>query len=279
VIKGKKGANGAAETDELIDMIFAKEETAKFVCRNIYRWFVTAHIDENTEAHIITPLAKILRANNFEVVPVLRTLLGSQHFFDPAFRGCIVKSPADFFLGAMQQFDVAFPSDASKNHLSWVQIHFFTEGLTMNVGTPPSVAGWPAYYQAPKYHQWWINSATLGFRSKLMDNFSSPKGEPCNGSDIKIDFVHFVSQLENPGNAEDLLNNCLELLFAVEISPTSISKLKSTLAGNQQTDIAWTAAWNKFSANQNDAKVKAETEERLRPFFKKLVRLPEFQMM
>jgi len=71
VITGKSGAAGASETDELIDMMFAKEDTAKYICRRIYRWFVFYYIDETVEKNIISPLATIFKNNNFEIKPVL----------------------------------------------------------------------------------------------------------------------------------------------------------------------------------------------------------------
>ena len=33
--------------------------------------------------------------------------------------------------------------------------------LGMQVGNPPSVSGWPAYYQAPVYDLFWVNSKTI----------------------------------------------------------------------------------------------------------------------
>ena len=72
VIKGKKGQEGKTETDELIDMIFKQRETAKYVCRNLYRWFIYYDIDKTIEGDIIEPLADVFIKNNFEIKPVLK---------------------------------------------------------------------------------------------------------------------------------------------------------------------------------------------------------------
>src|SRR6478672_11169439 len=61
VIKGRTGAAGAQETDDLLNMIFAKNEVSKFIVRKLYRWFVYYVIDETTEANVIEPLATIFR--------------------------------------------------------------------------------------------------------------------------------------------------------------------------------------------------------------------------
>jgi len=279
VIKGREGGEGIIEVDELVDMIFKKLETAEFLCRNLYRWFVCPHMDENIEQKIIQPLAEQLVAHNFEVSSVLRTLLSSEHFFDAAFRGCIIKSPADFFLGAMQQYDVEFPKDVLQMHLSWIQLHAITEGLTMNLGNPPSVAGWPAYYQAPKYNQWWVNSATLGYRMSLVDTFSSPEGVACNGPVIRFDFLPLVSQFERPENAVNLIEEAIQLLCAVPVTDAAKSKLKTVLLSGLQTDHYWTDAWNKYVAKKDDSMAKSVIDTRLRALFIKIMHLPEFQMM
>jgi len=279
IIKGRTGDDGAQEIDELVNMIFERKEVARFLCRNLYRWFVCAHLDEKIESKIIQPLAEHLVANNYEISAVLRLLLGSEHFFDAAFRGCIVKSPADFFLGAMHQYDVEFPKDVLQEHLSWIQIHAITEGLTMNLGNPPSVAGWPAYYQAPKYHQWWVNSATLGYRRSLVDTFSSPEGVACNGPIIRFDFLPLVSQFEHPENADKLVDEAVQLLCAVSINEAEKGKLRSGLLSSLQSEHYWTDAWNKYTANKEDMMAKSVVDTRLRTLFIKIMHMPEFQMM
>jgi len=279
VIRGKTGNEGIKEIDELIEIIFAKKETARFFCRNIYRWFVSAHIDEAIEQHIIAPLGELLIAHNFDVKSVLRTLLSSQHFFDTAFRGCIVKDPVAFYVGAIKQFDIEFPANLSNTHLCWAHIYFNIGGLSMSIGDPPSVAGWPAFYQAPKYHQWWINSYTLGFRMKIAESLYAAEGANCNGPRIKFDFISFVKQLSNPENVNDLVNECLDLLFAVQISEHSKDKLKSILLSEQKSDYYWKEAWRKFADTPQDSIAKSVVENRLTLFFGKIMNMPEYQMM
>ncbi len=157
VIKGRTGLDGANETDDLIEMIFKKKEAARFVCRNLYRWFVYARVDDEIDNKIIAPLADTLIENNFEIAPVLRVLLSSEHFFDFAFRGCIVKSPVDFLVGATQQIGMTVYESTDKTytnlktcHEPWAIYFLNCEYLSQRVGDPPTVAGWPAYYQAPK---------------------------------------------------------------------------------------------------------------------------------
>jgi len=154
-IAGKTGAAGATETDDLINMIFTKNEVSKFIVRKLYRWFVYYKIDAATEANVIEPLAEIFRNNNYEIKPVLAALFKSEHFYDVMNQGCLIKSPADHVIGCLREFEVAFPPVSTAYadaYGMWNYIYGWLNSLTQNLGDPPSVSGWPAYYQAPQYH-------------------------------------------------------------------------------------------------------------------------------
>ncbi len=279
IIKGRSGADGAKEIDALLAMIFKRKETAGFVCRNLYRWFVTAHIDEQAESKIIQPLAQIFIQHHFEIAPVLRALLGSEHFFDAAFRGCIVKNPVEFFVGATKQFAIVFPESTIETHLCWAHYYFNIGGLSMSIGDPPSVAGWLAYYQAPKYHQWWINSYTLGFRMKIAESLYLAEGTNCNGPKIKFDYLRFALAFKNGGDVNKLVDESLTVLCAVKISDHAKNKLKAILLKNLKSEKDWSDLWSKLSATPNDASVKEDVSNRLRLFFGGIMNMPEYQMM
>ena len=103
ILRGQTGANGALETDDLINMIFAKDEVSKYICRSLYRWFVYYTMDGAAETNVIEPLAQIFRTNNYEIKPVLSALFKSEHFFDVLNQGCMIKSPVDQVIGCMRE--------------------------------------------------------------------------------------------------------------------------------------------------------------------------------
>jgi len=70
------------ELDDFLDMIFNQLETAKHICRKLYRHFVHADINDEIENDIIIPLASTFKNNNYELAPVLERLLKSQHFYN-----------------------------------------------------------------------------------------------------------------------------------------------------------------------------------------------------
>lgn len=285
VIKGRSGEAGAQEADDLIELIFSKKEAARFVCRNLYRWLVYAHVDDKIEAEIITPLAEIFAQNNYEILPVLRTLLGSQHFFDKAFRGCIVKSPVDYLIGATQQIGVSiYLKEENKYttlacHEPWAQYYLSCEDLAQRIGDPPTVAGWAAYYQPPKYHQWWLDSASLSLRKKITDSISTHEGMLFNGYHVSFDFFNFAKQFSAIENRDEFVAQCVHLLCAVTPDTNTLNQLKGLLVSGMDTDYYWEKAWKKLAQNPDDKETKEVIEGRLRMFFAKLFSLPEYQMM
>jgi len=113
VIAGRADATGGdAEIDDLINMIFSKSvEVSEFIVKKLYTWFVYYTIEPDTLNNVIKPLAQQLVSSNWEIKPVLATLLKSEHFFDPLSQGCLIKSPLEMIVMIMREFDVAFPPD------------------------------------------------------------------------------------------------------------------------------------------------------------------------
>lgn len=279
VIKGQSGEAGKKELDELIEMIFRKKETALFFCRNLYRWFVSHHIDDEVEQKIIVPLSEIFIAANFEVQPVLETLLSSKHFFDPVFQGCIIKSPVEYFMGTFHEFDVINISRVHSDHQCWWGSYLSIGSLGMYLGEPPSVAGWPAYYQAPKFHRWWANAALLELRKKVVEGLSSEEGLVLNCPPVKYNFLPFAQKVENVENVNEFVKNCLAVLVSVDVSKTTVDNLTEILLSGLAGNMYWTEMWETYLKNPTDAQAINVIENRLRPFFRKIMQLPEYQMM
>lgn len=164
-------SDGKAEMGQLINMIFATQECARFICRKLYKWFVYYQIDSDTETNVIAPLADIFRNNNFEIKPVLEALLKSEHFFDKANRACYIKSPYDFMVGALRELDVSFPAytDYTNGYPVFNSIYEQAAAMQQDLFQPPDVSGWPSYYQEPMQYELWVNSNSLPKRADFTD--------------------------------------------------------------------------------------------------------------
>lgn len=281
IVQGKTGVTaGDLELDALMAMIFGIEEVAKYICRRIYRWFVYYDIDATVEANIIIPLADLLRSNNYEIKPVLNSLLKSEHFFDVLAKGCQIKSPVDLVVSLCREFNVQFQpaTDYRTNYGMYNYLVSWVSNMQQNIGDPPDVSGWKAYYQAPQFYEVWINSDTLPKRNQFTD-IMIVNGYTFNGKKIQIDAPQFAKTLSNPGDPNKLIDDLVNSIFRIDISAASKTQLKSDiLLGGQSTDFYWTDAWNTYVTTPGNASNTQTVVNRLRDLIKYLMDLSEYQL-
>lgn len=280
VIPGRTGATaGDLELTDLLNMIFAQNEVAKYIVRKFYRWFVYYEIDAATEANVITPLADIFRSNNYEIKPVLSALFKSEHFYDVLNQGCIIKTPVDIVAGSMREYNVNMPlaSDWNTSYGHWNTLYAFMFLTGLDLHDPPNVAGMPAYYQEPLFHQLWITSDSLPKRNQFTDIMTAT-GYLRNGFRMQFDFVAYAKTLTNPGNPNDLVDEALKYLYRMNLSPQVKQQMKTQmLLSGQQYDYYWTNAWSAYIASPTAANFNI-VNIRLRDLFRYLMNLSEYQL-
>jgi len=279
VITGRTGTAGANELDDLLDMIFLKNEVAINICRNLYRFFVYYDIDASTEANVIEPLATIFRNNQYEIAPVLAALFGSEHFFDPLNRSCIIKAPMDFAVGFSRDFGILFPDSGNLvgQYNLWFKLESQIEVMNQKLGNPPNVAGWPAYYQEPQFHELWINSVTLPNRN-LFTDLMVANGYVSSGIRIKADLVAYTATLTNPEDPVLLIQEVVDLHYPADVSQTVKDYLKGILLSGQSTNDYWTTAWTDYTGAPTNASYVAIVKTRLQAMYKYLMNLSEYQL-
>ncbi|MCW3463176.1 DUF1800 domain-containing protein [Chitinophaga nivalis] len=277
VISGKTGAEGASELDDLLGIIFLQPEAAKFICRKLYRFFVYYDIDAATEKNVIVPLATIFRESGYDIHTMLNALFTSEHFYDQLNMACLIKSPADFCVGLCREYSVRFPTDETARYKAWNFLQARAAAMLQNLGDPPLVAGWDAYYQEPAFHELWINTDTLPKRNQLSDGLISSAGT--NG--LQIDPIFFAEQLSDPANPVTLVNDSLDILYRVGVSDNLKAFLKNTILLSGQSpnsDYYWTSAWKAYKAAPGDAAKKQDIYIRLQALYKYIMDLSEYQL-
>ncbi len=283
IIKGRKKEEGAQELDDLINMIFSQEEVSKFICRKLYRYFVYHTIDAATEQQVIIPLAAIFRKNEYEIRPVLDVLLSSEHFFDKANYGSIIKSPVDLVVGLCREFKLDFPADSEfmDQYGMWEQLRNQAASMQQNIGDPPNVAGWQAYYQEPQYDKLWISSDTLPKRNQFTTRMLN-NGFTRSNKKIVIDTIALARSLPDPANPDALIADSIKLLFALPLNEPDRQFIKREilLSGltNMQADHYWTDIWNAFVQKQEDKKNANIVSGKLKNMYKYLMSRPEYQL-
>lgn len=272
---------GAQEYQTLVDMIFGQAETARYLVRKLYRWFVYYVIDAATEQNVIQPLATQLQQNGYSIGPVLRTLLASEHFFDAVNQGCYIKSPLDFSLGLLRQLEVAQPTSANvtQQYSVWDYFNGLTNLQQQLLGDPPNVAGWPAYWQTPQYNELWINAVTLPRRTQVSDALLTSTGVTRAGFQLIIDPVAWVQSLP-AADAQDpnqVIQAFVDVLMPFPLTASQLAYLNDTLLPGLP-DFEWTVEWNQYLQAPTNATRKNAVATKLRALLKVMLSQAEYQL-
>lgn len=209
IITGAAGADTAAqETDMLrelqdfVNMVFNQPETARAFCRKLYRYFVSDIIDANKETTIIQPLTTLLIDNDYNLVPVVKTLLKSQHFYDEAdgnsmdnIIGGKVKSGLELMLQTFNYFELpplirSFSADPTNNYKDGDSVRRKLNEQGFPFFFPASVEGYDGYYKNG-YSCNWFTSNTLIHRYSFYDQILS--GRYKSRTNLKLDIAAFFN--------------------------------------------------------------------------------------
>jgi hypothetical protein len=277
VIKGRTDANaGLTELNELLDMIFAQNATSHFIVRKLYHFFVNSDITPDVETSVIVPLAAMLRSNNWMIGPVLRTLLASEHFYSADVHGAVLKSPADFLIGLLRSVNTyAIPADLPTRATFFKSITDYMMALQMDIGEPPNVAGWEAYYQTPDYYKLWLTTVTLPLRNGATDSLVLGQ----RGKQGAINTVELVKQFKTPSDAHALVDECIDRFLTVDLTAEKRLSLIEDVLVPGGKDYDWTALWTTYMATPTDKTVSALVKLRLDSFFKFFFRMAEYQLV
>ena len=203
------------ELHEFVDMVFNKEATALAYVKKLYRFFVKSEWDQEVENTILLPLAQQLYQENYNIFPVVKRLLKSQHFFDAAdsdstdeILGSIVKSPVQLLSSTITNlgFSIPSPEDDMENYYKF-SINFLRNTYFpmsgMNLFAPDTVAGHPAIYQSPDFDRHWFSSSTILARYRLIECLITGRNKLGGNGQFgsELDTVAFVENTSaNPGN-------------------------------------------------------------------------------
>jgi len=279
------GATNAAgiftEVSQFVDLVLAQPETARNICRRLYTFFVHKTITEEIETDIIAPLADIFRNNNFEILPVLKKLLKSQHFYDlddssntDEIVGGLIKSPLELTLQALSFFNIPIPDPLTQNATHFNT--FYQQGVitrmfgyaNLPLFYPIDVAGYAAYHQEPDYSRQWFNSSTVIARYKLPAMLLSGKrligGSPNSSIGIKLNIVPWVRNsgiCSDPSDPYVLVRELLSYMLPEMPDNDRFDYFYLQIFLDNLPPSDWTYEWEKYIATNNETEVKIPLEK------------------
>ena len=275
--------NGDKEHEDLIDLIFENDRVSEFICEKIYRWFVYYVINDEVSEKIIKPLAKTLRDNNYRIKPVIDQLLRSTHFYEVYIRGAVIKNPISFSLGFLRQFNLSGVEelDVYEKYYFWKARHSNISDQGQSILDHPNVAGWPAYYQEPLYHEYWITSVTLPVRTSHIKYYLSNNGVRASQTDnnvrVKANPLNLIETFDKPEDIVAIVERLCEWLLPVqnEISEELKNDLVNSVVGNNSN--IWEDEYTDF-INDPDEEKKESLNKKLRSLLKEICLMPEYYL-
>lgn len=267
---------GDQEYADYIDVIFQQTDMAKFICRKLYRWFVNYDLTQDVEDTVIVDMAATLETNNFQIAPVMEELLKSEHFYDVAVRGAIIKNPMEYFFSMLNATGSVPNFDLNTNYGIYLNAYYMLSTLGMEYYRPPSVGGWTAYYQAPSFSRLWANSSYIKLRFDLSAFLTVTPGLQVNGNYFKLNALNFLDNLSLPADAQQVIDDMVEVFCPKGLPVAQKITLKFILT-NGLPDFEWTVQYNEYTSNPGNTTYSDPVKLRVELTLYRLFQMPEVQ--
>jgi uncharacterized protein (DUF1800 family) len=142
------GKLGNFDGDDVLEILLEQKQTAKFISRKIYRFFVNDNVDEQKAGW----LAERFYKSDYDIGRLMEDIFTSDWFYDEKNVGAKIKSPIELLVGIQRMLPMKLENEEALLLVERVlgQILFY----------PPNVAGWPG-------GKTWIDSSTLMMRMRI----------------------------------------------------------------------------------------------------------------
>jgi uncharacterized protein (DUF1800 family) len=275
------------ELNSFVNLVFGNINCAKAIARKLYRFFVHRNITAAIETDIITPIANALydnnSANNYNLGAAVRLLLESEHFYDLDDSiatdnrvGAMIKSPLELIFQTCNFFGLdphtytgANPWTIWSDFYSNSVRYSFCKNADMYIFNAPTVAGYPAYYLAPKYDKFWFDTSSITQRYFVAKCVLEDKRHPYQSwgrFGVKLDIVQWVRNTNNisdPTVAATIVNEMVDYLLPESITATRRTYFTTILLGNL-SQANWATEWNLAVTNNNFTNVRGRLEKLLK---------------
>ena len=219
-VKTFLGETGRFNGQDICDIIVKQPSTARFVCTQLFRFFVADTIDDGGR-DTIDEMVETYYKSGYEVRSILRTLFNSAYFKSDRTRFARVKGPVELVIGAVRM------TAASRTPASGPAGANGAAG-TMGQGLfrPPSVEGWHEGKE-------WIESGALVQRVNYVSNLFRDPGKP--GVKDIIDRV--ASSNGRVHSPETIVDLCIDYIGPITVSEESRAQLVEYAATGGDFDL------------------------------------------
>jgi len=142
------GKTGNFDGDEVLDILLQQKQTARYISRKMYKFFVNEKVDEAKAEWLGDRFYK----SNYDIAGLMEDIFTSDWFFEEKNIGAQIKSPVELMVGIQRMLPMKLENEEALMLLQRVlgQLLFY----------PPNVAGWPG-------GKAWIDSSSLMMRMRI----------------------------------------------------------------------------------------------------------------
>jgi uncharacterized protein (DUF1800 family) len=207
------GRTGNFNGDDVVNIIFAQPQCARFFATSLLNWFVY----NDPEPQLVEAVATMLRAHDFELRPVVGAILQSDVFYSARAYRALVKSPVEFVVGTYKVLGLSKIDAGVLPALAQMGQRLFF---------PPSVAGWPG-------GQNWLTSGTMIARQNFLTRVLGAQGLSASA------WLHGL-----PMTPQDVSKRLAQTILQDDAAPASLFELQGYLGGAGSAALAALSAEN-----------------------------------
>ncbi len=225
------GKTGSFNGDDIIDIVLARPESAKFITTKLWRFFGY----DNPEPALVDRLVAVYTKSNYSIKELLRAIFLAPEFLsDKAYRA-LVKSPVEYTVGMIKSLGT--------NNID-LNVSRAAAGMGQVLFNPPTVKGWDGGLT-------WINSASFFDRVNAANGLTTNRGQ-------QMDRYNPYDLLAKADSAGTVVDRFAGLLLDGKIGPEVKDALTEYLNGGKslQASDFEAAASNKLQARDLDARVR-----------------------
>lgn len=142
------GKTGNFTGEDIISLLTEQKQTAVFISRKIYKFFVNENADETK----VTWLSDRFYKNGYDIKKLMEDIFTSSWFYEEKNIGTKIKAPVELLCGIRRLLPMQMENDQSQL--------LFERALGQVLFFPPNVAGWPGGKN-------WIDSSSLMLRLRI----------------------------------------------------------------------------------------------------------------
>ena len=187
-VKSFFGKTGNLSGEDILSILLDQKQTAVFITRKIYKFFVNEEPDEEK----IIELSSNFYSSGYDIRSLMINIFTSSWFYNQKNIGNQIKSPVVWMVGMRRQLPMEIQNPA---------VQLILERLLGQVlFSPPNVAGWPG-------GKHWIDSSSLMLRMqvpRIISQSDAILSKPKDDDDVMMGmreqgYIKNLKKINNPG--------------------------------------------------------------------------------